>query len=125
MSKSQNCLPVTHEKGKESEHPEGRGGGKGLEILRISEEPPVPPIYAEYIKLTKEYQKKYGDNTVVLLQVGAFFEVYGFANQNGEIQDSLITEFSQLCNLNVSEKKIVFEGRQVYMAGFRDYTLDK
>jgi len=82
-------------------------------------------IYAEYIKLTKEYQSKYGSNTVVLLQVGAFFEVYGFANQSGEIQDSLITEFSQLCNLNVSEKKIVFEGRQVYMAGFRDYTLDK
>ena len=82
-------------------------------------------IYAEYIKLTKEYQKKYGTNTVVLLQVGAFFEVYGFASQNGDIQDSLITEFSQLCNLNVSEKKIVFEGRQVYMAGFRDYTLDK
>lgn len=84
-------------------------------------------IYAEYIKLTKEYQSKYGKNTVVLLQVGAFFEVYGFASTkaNGEIQDSLIAEFSQLCNLNVSEKKIVFEGRQVYMAGFRDYTLDK
>jgi DNA mismatch repair protein MutS len=82
-------------------------------------------IYAEYIKLTKEYQKKYGNNTVVLLQVGAFFEVYGFANQSGDIQDSLITEFSQLCNLNISEKKIVFEGRQVHMAGFRDYTLDK
>jgi hypothetical protein len=31
------------EKGKESEFPEGRGGGKGLEILRISEEPGVPP----------------------------------------------------------------------------------
>lgn len=30
-------------KGKESECSEGRGGGKGLEILRISEEPGVPP----------------------------------------------------------------------------------
>jgi hypothetical protein len=31
------------EKDKELKSPEGRGRGKGLEILRISEEPPVPP----------------------------------------------------------------------------------
>jgi DNA mismatch repair protein MutS len=83
-------------------------------------------IYSDYIRLTKEYQSKYGPRTVVLLQVGAFFEVYGFKSAEfDEIQDTPIVEFSQVCNLNISEKKIVFEGRQVYMAGFRDYTLDK
>lgn len=83
-------------------------------------------IYGEYIQLTKQYQEKYGHSTIVLLQVGAFFEVYGFrCPTTNIIQDTLITEFSQVCNLNVSEKKISYEGRQVYMAGFRDYTLDK
>jgi hypothetical protein len=40
------------EKGKESEFPEGRGGGKGLEILRISEEPGVPPSLEEELDLS-------------------------------------------------------------------------
>jgi len=83
-------------------------------------------IYSEYIQLTKQYQTKYGKNAIVLLQVGAFFEVYGFRSAvTKQIQDSNIQEFSQICNLNMSEKKMIYEGRQVLMAGFRDYSLDK
>jgi len=83
-------------------------------------------IYGDYINITKTYQQKYGSATVLLMQVGAFFEVYGFkCPRTGDVQDSAILEFSQICNLNISEKKVVYEGRQVLMAGFRDYTLDK
>jgi DNA mismatch repair protein MutS len=83
-------------------------------------------IYDEYIQLTKTYQAKYGEKTIVLLQVGAFFEIYGFScPRSGEWIDSQITSVAQICNLNISEKKATHEGRQVAMAGFRDYTLDK
>lgn len=83
-------------------------------------------IYADYIQLTKQYQSKYGPRAIVLLQVGAFFEVYGFrCPQTNQILESQIVDFGQVCNLNISEKKIVFEAKQVLMAGFRDYTLDK
>jgi len=83
-------------------------------------------IYKDYIDITKTYQKQYGENTILLMQVGAFFEVYGFkCPATGIIQDSKIEEFTQMCNLNASEKKIVFESRQIIMAGFRDYSLDK
>jgi DNA mismatch repair protein MutS len=83
-------------------------------------------IYFEYIQLTKQYQSIYGEKTVVLLQVGAFFEVYGFrCPDTKEINGSQITEFIRICNLNMSEKKIVYDNRQVLMAGFRDYQLDK
>lgn len=83
-------------------------------------------IYKDYIDVTKNYQKQYGENTILLMQVGAFFEVYGFkCPATGIIQDSKIEDFTQMCNLNSSEKKIVFESRQVLMAGFRDYSLDK
>lgn len=83
-------------------------------------------IYKEYIDLTNTYQEKYGKQTIILLQVGAFFEVYGFRNStNQDIEDSEILEFSQMCNLNISEKKVVYNEKQVLMAGFRDYTLDK
>ena len=81
-------------------------------------------IYGEYLSLTKKYKELYGQTTIVLLQVGAFFEVYGF-KVGGDVQDSEIEGFSKVCNLNISEKKYEYQGRQVMMAGFRDYTLDK
>ena len=62
----------------------------------------------------------------LLMQVGAFFEVYGFKNSaTNEVEYSEINSFSSLCNLNISEKKATYDGKQVLMAGFRDYTLDK
>lgn len=87
---------------------------------------PNPSIYREYFQRTVEYTAKYGTNTVVLMQVGAFFEVYGIkiadSTQNTR---SCIDDFAALCNLSISEKKITFESGSVVMAGFRDYTLDK
>ena len=60
------------------------------------------------------------------MQVGAFFEVYGIKHADGETYTrSCIDEFAQICHLTISEKKIVFEGGSIAMAGFRDYTLDK
>jgi len=82
-------------------------------------------IMNEYLDLTKEYNQKYGEKTIVLLQVGAFFEVYGLKNSVGVISGSQIVDFSQTCQLNISEKKIVYKSNQVVMAGFRDYSLDK
>lgn len=82
-------------------------------------------IYGEYITLTTKYKKLYGERTIVLLQVGAFFEVYGFRNSKGDVQESEICEFSRICNLNISEKKAEYMEKQVLMAGFRDYTLDR
>ena len=41
-------------------------------------------IYFEYFKISKEYQDKYGKHTVLLMQVGSFFEINGLkdiANQ--------------------------------------------
>jgi DNA mismatch repair protein MutS len=83
-------------------------------------------IMNEYIKLTKEYQEKYGKNTIVLLQVGAFFEVYGLKHpETNEITESQIEDFSQICQLTISDKKIIYKKQQIVMAGFRDYTLEK
>ena len=85
-----------------------------------------PSLIDDYMEITRENQAKYGQRTVLLMQVGAFFEVYGLKNQiNGDISGSMILEFCQICQLNGSEKKICIGGNQVIMAGFRDYTLDK
>jgi DNA mismatch repair protein MutS len=84
-------------------------------------------IYSEYFKYTKEYQEKYGENTIVLMQVGSFLEVYGVRDsKTGELVESKIKEFSDLCQFNIAEKKNAFGGKgQIVMAGFMVYLLDK
>jgi len=103
-------------------------------------------ITHEYFQLTREYKAKYGDRTIVLLQVGAFFEVYALKNTTGELvnsrpiergtsasgrigevsyENSNMLEFSQICQLTVSEKSITMDNLPIMMAGFRDYSLEK
>jgi DNA mismatch repair protein MutS len=78
-----------------------------------------------YFDLTKEYSEKYGEKTIILLQVGAFFEVYALKDENGNITESQIEEFCNICQLNLADKKLSYGSKQVLMAGFRDYVLDK
>ena len=80
----------------------------------------------EYLELTKKHQKEYGQSTVILYQVGSFFEIYGLKDsKTGEIKESQVQEVSQICQLNISEKKIYVEKDMVVMSGFRDYSLEK
>ena len=69
-----------------------------------------PSIIYDYFKLTHEYQSKYGHRTVVLLQVGAFFEVY--AVRNPFVVDAFeygpIQLFTDTCRLNIADKKMTF-----------------
>ena len=85
-------------------------------------------IYTLYFNLCLKYKQEYGDNVVVLIQVGAFFEVYGVKNASTNIIDndkSNIVNFTELCGLNISEKKAIFNEKQIVMAGFRDFSIDK
>lgn len=83
-------------------------------------------IYEEYVDLTRQYRAKYGPKTIVLLQVGAFFEVYGFLVGTDYSDETPVKEFSVMCGLNMMEKKTaVWHDLPVVGAGFRDYSLDK
>jgi len=67
-----------------------------------------------YYSLLDKYCVKYGANTFLLMQVGSFFEVYS-PSENG----TNIMSFSQICDLKIANKN---EG---FMAGFRDYMIEK
>ena len=54
-----------------------------------------------YFDLTKENSEKYGERTIVLLQVGAFFEVYALKDEYGNITESQIEDFCNICQLNI------------------------
>ena len=83
-------------------------------------------IYAEYFRLTEYFCGKYGPNTIFLLQVGAFFEIYGTKDSNGVITRSKVEDASIICGgLSIAEKKYAHGNGQVVMAGFRDYNVDR
>jgi DNA mismatch repair protein MutS len=80
----------------------------------------------EYFELTKKFQDEYGENTILLMQVGAFFEVYGIHNKEQNIiTSSKITDFSQICELNMVDKNTCVGKDNVMMAGFKDFMIEK
>jgi DNA mismatch repair protein MutS len=112
-------------------------------------------IVTDYFEITKRYKDEYGKKTILLLQVGSFFEIYSFVNpftnEISEISD--IIKVSEICNLNIARKsnyigddnsrmtKVIdafpmnpdkidewvknLPKSEIVMAGFRDYSLDK
>ena len=82
-------------------------------------------LVQNYLDLTKQYTSKYGAKTLLLMQVGAFFEVYALRNKMGKITGSQMEEFSRICDLTITDKHICVGTANVMMSGFRDYVLDK
>ena len=83
-------------------------------------------LVKEYFELTKKYQEDYGENIILLMQVGSFFEVYGIHNKNNDIiTGSRISDFSRICELNVVEKNTCVGKDNVMMAGFKDIMIEK
>ena len=82
-------------------------------------------LVQDYLDLTKQYISKYGDKTLLLMQVGAFFEVYALRDKMGCITGSQMEEFSRICDLTMTDKQICVGNANVMMSGFRDYVLDK
>lgn len=78
----------------------------------------------EYFSITKNYMNKYGEKTILLMQVGAFFEMYGIKDNEGNVLGSQIVDICSICHLSMP-KKGVYGGKTIVMAGVRDYCLDK
>jgi len=85
-------------------------------------------LVKEYFKYTKELENTYGkENTIVLLQCGDFYEVYGLKNKNtGKIHGSNIYAFSKTLDMEMSEKSNLEynDTDVVLMSGFPIYKRD-
>jgi len=82
-------------------------------------------IVEDYLAYTRKWKAEYGDKTLVLMQVGSFFEVYGLRAEDGTISGSNIEDFSRLCDMAVSAKAQKIKSSQVMMAGFGLAQIDK
>ena len=72
-----------------------------------------------YLNYQQEYQKKYGINTVVLMEVGSFFEVYGVDNKKEKIGN--VARIASLFNIQKTRKnKSILENnrKNPQMCGF-------
>ena len=82
-------------------------------------------IVKEYLEFTKKWKLEYGEKTLVLMQVGSFFEVYGLLDKDNNIYGSDITAFSEICDMAVSKKNSCVGAENVVMAGFGLAQLEK
>lgn len=87
-------------------------------------------LIKEYLELTKKYSDEYGDLTIVLMQNGAFFEVYGLKDKDNNIYGCKLTDFSRICDLNIVDKKVpggdmTIDGVQVVNGGFKTHLIEK
>ncbi len=83
-------------------------------------------LIKEYFDLTNKYINEYGENTILLMQVGSFYECYGIKkNQEETVYGSKILDFSQICELNVVSKNTCVGEENIVMAGFKIEFLEK
>lgn len=83
-------------------------------------------LVKEYFELTKKYQEEYGENTILLMQVGSFMECYGLLDRStNTVSSSKLQDFSRICELNIAEKNICIGKENVLMAGFTVGIIEK
>ena len=67
-------------------------------------------ITDEYFKYTTTWKEKYGEKTLVLMQVGQFYEVYALKDSEGKIIGSDIEEFARMNDLLIGTKNYTVRG---------------
>jgi len=83
-------------------------------------------LVKDYLEKTIQYQNEYGEKTVLLMQVGSFFEIYALKNsETEELAGSQIKECCRICDLNIANKNTCVGKEGVVMAGFSTHVLDK
>ena len=83
-------------------------------------------IIDEYLSLTRKYKSEYFEKTLLLMQVGSFFECYELLNpRENTYHGSNIQEFSDINDLVISKKNVLHNGTPVVMAGFCITQLEK
>jgi len=82
-------------------------------------------IVQDYLELTKKYQAEYGPQTIVLMEVGSFFEVYALIKPDGTYMGSPIVEFAKMNEMVIAKKNVYVDKYPVAMAGMGTAYADK
>ena len=84
-------------------------------------------ILNDYYQYTSDYKNQYGENTVVFMQVGSFYEIYGIKENEYDttFTGSNINHVSQICDFKIAHKQATYKNKATVMVGFPVYQLDK
>ena len=86
-------------------------------------------LIRDYFTKTKELISRYGPKSLILMQVGSFFEVYAYRNlHTGDITDSCLEEFVRICDFaepSVKHSKFQPKNTETLMSGFPEYMIEK
>ena len=77
----------------------------------------------DYIKLQEKYTASHGSNTIVLMQVGSFYESYAYPGKGYDLH-----KISQMCNIQITKKNksiVIVDESNPYMLGFPSLALKK
>jgi DNA mismatch repair protein MutS len=80
----------------------------------------------EYFKYQIRFEKKYGEKTIVLMEVGSFFEFYGVSNKIEKIGDAKTV--CELLNIQLTRRnKSILENnrKNALMAGFPGHSMKR
>ena len=82
----------------------------------------------DYLSEQINYEKKYGNNTIVLMQVGHFYEAYGVSNDEEKTNSANMTKLSDIMNIQMTRKNKNITGNNRHnplMIGVNIYSIDK
>ena len=83
----------------------------------------IKMIIDDYLEKEIEYKNKYGENTLILMQVGSFFELYSIIENC-----PFIHKIGDICNIQISKKNKAIKEvskNNPLMAGFPIWAIDK
>jgi DNA mismatch repair protein MutS len=79
----------------------------------------------EYFDFVNRHIEDYGEQIIILMQNGAFYEVYGLMNGSNQMIGSKLVDFARICELSIVERKLPgdkimqIDGLSVVNAGFK------
>ena len=82
-------------------------------------------ILKDYLSYTKKYSETYGERTLVLMQIGSFFECYALIEKDGSYSGSHICEFAEINDMTISKMNVCVDNKPGVMAGFGLPQLEK
>ena len=85
-------------------------------------------IIDDYLDLSDKYSREYGEDTLLLMQVGHFFECYAIDNEHEKTNTHAFYKSADIMNIQVTRKskKITENSRgNPLMTGVNIYTRDK
>lgn len=85
-------------------------------------------IIDDYLSSQQEFEKKYGEDTIVLMQVGHFYEAYAVNNVNENVNGDNLIRLSDVLNIQLTRKnKSIIENsrKNPLMIGVNIWSIDK